>query len=115
MIFPHFGPGLLWWTPERSGLAREDFAGKFNTLPEWGEDEARSTLKQIEAFCPRRVRMCRLQRHLDSRHALASGQIGEKATPPVGTMEAMCRSAEATDRAATTRHLDRERRKLKIR
>ena len=50
MICAHFGPGLVRWARESSEFVHEDFAGKYNTLPEWGEDVTRPALKQVEAF-----------------------------------------------------------------
>lgn len=50
MICTRFSPGLFRWARKRSEFAQEDFAGKFNTLPKWEVDEARRTLKQVEAF-----------------------------------------------------------------
>ena len=115
MIFPHFGPGSLRWARERFGLAQEDFAGKFNPLPEWEEDEARVILKQVEAFA--RTACARVRYNVTSIQDQHVGLVrpvrkrprrSERWRPIQGSAEVACR-------AATVRHLDRERRKVRMR
>ncbi len=43
-------PELLQWACERSGIAHEALAVKFEKLPEWESGETQPTLKQLEAF-----------------------------------------------------------------
>ena len=43
-------PQLLHWARERSGIAPEDLAARFNKLPKWESGETQPTLKQVEAF-----------------------------------------------------------------
>ena len=43
-------PELLRWARERSGMAQDDLAAKFNKLPEWEDGDTQPTLKQVEAF-----------------------------------------------------------------
>ncbi len=43
-------PELLRWACERAGRSTESLAGQFPKLRAWESDEARPTLKQVEAF-----------------------------------------------------------------
>ena len=115
MIFTRFGPGLLRWMRERSGLAQEDFAGKFNTLPEWEEDEARPNLKQVEAFA--RAACVHVRYNVTSIQDQSVEPVRPVRKRPRGQerWRPMQCSAEVSGRAATVRQLERERHVLRMR
>lgn len=115
MIFPHFGPGLLRWAREHSGLAREDFAGKFNTLPQWEQDGVRLILKQVEAFA--RGACIRVRYNVTSiqDHDVGPVKSVRKQLRRSERWSPMQCSAEIAGRAATVRQLEQERRALRVR